>query len=548
MKKLFGNKRILPKYNYSKKDVEKIIVHYKLKHADLIFVEQFNHLQDKLVKVFSGSIYAHVMLVIKYKGKLLVTESNVLYPEEEYDDLVKGYNKSGPMIGYLVDRLRTLLNLGSNVYIRSLNKEFKDSENKIYESYKILSKRPFEKSISQMVNSILDIVTNNKEDLSAIFCSEYIAYLFILLGWLKSVENGGLASKYYSPQDLVDLQLDLGQLFRYGPIIKIDVDYRKIKTSQLYWDDKINNTRIILGGDVMIGRLFNSVIQKNPSFNIWGKNLKSHLENSDLFVFNLETTLTKANTKYPKKRFNYKLLPEYAKIALNNISQNIYCSLANNHILDFGIKGLKETIRTLKSLNIEHTGAGLNLKEAQKLVVMNINETRIGFLSAADHYSYWAATSTKPGIWYINPQKHDQEVLNIVKKSKKKCDLLIFSCHMQSNYVDVIDENIKLFYRSLIDEGVDIVHGHSPHHILPVEKYKNGYIFYSLGDLIDDYAIDRHYRNDLGVLIDVIIQNKKIQIKYHPTLIKDFNVKFLLPSTKDYKILINNILNSKNKY
>jgi len=286
--------------------------------------------------------------------------------------------------------------------------------------------------------------------------------------------------------------------------------------------------KITLVGDVMIGRLFNNRLS-NTTHQVFSSEIKTHFKGSTLLIMNLETTLTNWKIKYPNKRFNYKLSTKYAKGVLFKLSKNIFCSLANNHILDYNVEGLKETLETLDSLNIYHTGAGLDLREAQKLVTININDTVVGFLSAADHYHYWAAKKNRAGIWYINPNNHEMvmEAMKITKEAKKRCDILIFSCHMQPNYVDNISNSIKKFYRNLIDNGVDIVHGHSPHHVLPIEKKKKGYILYSLGDFVDDYAISQKYRNDLGYLVDFYIKNKQIvKHKVRQTKIDNLQVDF----------------------
>jgi poly-gamma-glutamate capsule biosynthesis protein CapA/YwtB (metallophosphatase superfamily)/pyrrolidone-carboxylate peptidase len=266
---------------------------------------------------------------------------------------------------------------------------------------------------------------------------------------------------------------------------------------------------------------------------------------------NLETTLTDSKTKYPNKMFNYKLSPKHAKHVLRGLSKNVFCSLANNHILDYKVEGLKETVTVLNDLGIHHTGADLNLKKAQKLVTIKVNKTVVGFLSAANHYSYWAAGKNREGIWYIDHTKFRtvSKVLKIVKKAKMKCDILIFSCHMHPNYVDKISDSIKRFYRALVNHGVDIVHGHSPHHVLPIKRYKNGYMMYSLGDFVDDYAVSQEYRNDLGCLVDVWIKDKKIvKYKIYPTRIYDLQVKFLKPQSKDYKHILTKMKNKEDNF
>lgn len=81
----------------------------------------------------------------------------------------------------------------------------------------------------------------------------------------------------------------------------------------------------------------------------------------------------------------------------------------------------------------------------------------------------------------------------------------------------------------LIDNGVDIVHGHSSHHIKGVEIYNKRPIIYGAGDFVDDYAVDTEYRNDLGfayqLLYDPIAKQFK-SLELYPTRISQFQVHF----------------------
>ena len=284
---------------------------------------------------------------------------------------------------------------------------------------------------------------------------------------------------------------------------------------------------ISLIGDVMLGRSFNDHIFNHKSLDYpWGNTINI-LKKSDIVIANLETTITNSNDKWINKTFNYKLLPKYAKsLQFANIS---YCSLANNHILDFNVIGMYDTFKNLDKLDIKYAGAGKNIYQAMKPVFITKNNTKIGFLSAADHYDYWKATIKSPGIWYIPIRDGNlmswNPIFEYVRKIKQKCDILIFSLHWNYNYVDNIDPIFKNFGHSLIDNGVDIIHGHSPHHIIPIERYKTGIIMYSLGDFVDDYVIDKRYRNDISMIVNINLED--MELKIYPIQIKNMQVNLM---------------------
>ena len=269
----------------------------------------------------------------------------------------------------------------------------------------------------------------------------------------------------------------------------------------------------------MLGRLFNQKFKTNKLEykTVWGDALDI-MRNSDLTCVNLETTITNSTDLWPDKAFNYKMDPErvealtYAKIDV--------CNIANNHILDFKKQGMLDTQKHLKEVNIDFAGAGLTLDQAREPVFRYINGVRILFFGASDHYDYWESTPRKEGLWFIDisdPSKWEKYLEFIREKiTEYRADITIFSIHWGSNYVEEVEENIKEFGKLLLISGVDLVHGHSAHHILPMEKHKVGekfkYIFYSLGDLIDDYDHSGHpkLKPHLSLGISIEIRDKSI--------------------------------------
>ncbi len=284
----------------------------------------------------------------------------------------------------------------------------------------------------------------------------------------------------------------------------------------------MNTVKIHLCGDIMIGRSFNETFSHNQEFNIWSDTL-TVLQKSDFVLGNLETTITNSTNKWPNKVFNFKLDSQYKNILKKaNIS---HLNIANNHILDYNLDGMIDTGKHLDSLQITYTGAGNNVNNASKTIFKLINNTKIGIVSYSDHYNYWQATDAKYGINYIDLDKDNMNILKKLEKIKNECDILILSIHYGPNYVINIPNKTKSFFHDALNAGVDIIHGHSAHHILPIECINNKYIFYSMGDFIDDYAVDSKFRNDLAFIAELSIENKKIvSLTVYPTKITvDYN-------------------------
>lgn len=70
---------------------------------------------------------------------------------------------------------------------------------------------------------------------------------------------------------------------------------------------------------------------------------------------------------------------------------------------------------------------------------------------------------------------------------KRLGDITVVSVHWGSNWGYEVDDRQIDFAHRLIDEGVDVVHGHSSHHPRPIEVYREKLILYGCGDTVDDY-------------------------------------------------------------
>ncbi|CAD7695056.1 unnamed protein product [Ostreobium quekettii] len=195
-----------------------------------------------------------------------------------------------------------------------------------------------------------------------------------------------------------------------------------------------------------------------------------------------------------------------------------YVSLANNHILDYGVPGLRESINVLKANGISFSGAG-DLLEAQAPAFVQKPGCRLAFFSFSDHYDYWAATDKEPGINFIDPQEYDASQLKILfSHARSNADIIVVFVHWGPNWQWQPSDEIVALGHAFIDNDADVVFGHSAHHVQGVEVYKGHPIMYGAGGFIDDYATDDQYRNDLGFLYRVkIVDNLLDRLELLPS-------------------------------
>lgn len=161
-------------------------------------------------------------------------------------------------------------------------------------------------------------------------------------------------------------------------------------------------------------------------------------------------------------------------------------SLANNHMKDQGQKGLMSTLETLDTVGLKHVGAGENLQEARKLAVIDVQGVKIGYLAYNDAdvvpISYHA-TEVQSGTNIMDIQRLQEDIVS----ARPLVDMLVISMHSGTEYITTHPNGRQTqFGRAAIDAGADVVIGHHPHVLQPLEIYKGKYIFYSLGNFVFD--------------------------------------------------------------
>ncbi|OGV57126.1 MAG: hypothetical protein A2X49_01535 [Lentisphaerae bacterium GWF2_52_8] len=180
--------------------------------------------------------------------------------------------------------------------------------------------------------------------------------------------------------------------------------------------------------------------------------------------------------------------------------------LSNNHIRDFRDEGVLQTMRNLEKNEVLHTGAGMNLNEAQKPLSVNVNGLKVGIWALAEKELNVAAEDSAGSSWF----RPDEDVRRIAEL-KGEFDFLLVFLHAGHEFTTAPSPRIRKTYRSLIDAGADAVIGHHPHVIQGIERYRHGLIAYSLGNLVfDSPYVDAYKNTDLGYLIRIGISKHQI--------------------------------------
>lgn len=242
---------------------------------------------------------------------------------------------------------------------------------------------------------------------------------------------------------------------------------------------------------------------------VWGEALAElERQRPDVRIVNLETAITLSNRHWPKG-IHYRMHPR--NLPCLSAAGIDCCVLANNHVLDWGRTGLRDTITSLPGARMASAGAGDDVAAAQAPAILPLgNGARMLVFAAATGDSgvppSWAAQSTRAGVHRL-PDLSSRTVgrlAALVQRYRQDGDCVVFSLHWGGNWDYSVPQDQREFAHALIDEaGVDVIHGHSSHHVKAIEVHRDRLILYGCGDLLNDYeGIGGHdaYRGELGLL------------------------------------------------
>ena len=226
-------------------------------------------------------------------------------------------------------------------------------------------------------------------------------------------------------------------------------------------------------------------------------------------IINLETAVTASEDARPDKGIHYRMHP--ANISCLTGANIDCCVLANNHVLDWGHRGLLETLDTLQGARIRIAGAGRDDTEAAAPALIELPRAgRILVFAFAMETSGvpadWAAAKGRPGVNFLIDlsARTIDAIARRVDAAKRRGDVVVASIHWGPNWGFAIPPEQRDFAHHLIDTaGVDVVHGHSSHHPKAIEIYHDRPVLYGCGDFLNDYeGISGYeaYRGDLALM------------------------------------------------
>jgi poly-gamma-glutamate capsule biosynthesis protein CapA/YwtB (metallophosphatase superfamily) len=227
----------------------------------------------------------------------------------------------------------------------------------------------------------------------------------------------------------------------------------------------------------------------------------------DARLVNLETTITASGEFAPGKGVHYRMSPRNVP-CLSALRPDV-CTVANNHILDFGSVGLGNTVDALTRAGLSCAGAGRAQDACRPAIVPVSEDIRVVVLACgADSSgipSGWAAKPDRGGVCRLADLSDATaaEIIQRVEAIKHARDISVVSIHWGSNWGYGVGGDQRRFAHRLLDGGIDVIYGHSSHHPRPIEIYQGKLVLYGCGDFVDDYegiAGYERFRDDLRLI------------------------------------------------
>ncbi len=244
---------------------------------------------------------------------------------------------------------------------------------------------------------------------------------------------------------------------------------------------------------------------------------------SNFTVANLETPVT---DRFPSphhgcKRYLHYADTENAPRYLEALGVDLV-SLANNHTLDYGVKGLEQTLELLQARNIATCGAGLTGDIAKQPYVRRFDiGSRVIHIAILCMFEYrkkydidygWYAGADKPGVNALS-MKQISSTVEALKKDYENVLTIAFP-HWGRNYVWATERQ-RIRARAMIDCGVDLVLGHGAHLLQEIERYNGRWIVYGLGNFI--FGSPGRYRKNNAHPYGLIARLLLPSDEYRPT-------------------------------
>ena len=250
------------------------------------------------------------------------------------------------------------------------------------------------------------------------------------------------------------------------------------------------------------------------------KNVAEKIKNADIAFINQECVM--AGEGFPIRYYPLFNVPQELGLDLVELGYDVV-NIGTNHMLDAGASGLKSTIDFWKGQDVLMIGGYEDKEDYDTLRIIEKDGIKIAFLS----YTYFTNGLVKPtSSPIVIPYLNDEDIIRQTTRAKKEADLVFVSVHWGDEYSFVPSEGQRRAAQVMADSGVDVIIGHHPHVLQPIEWLdgKNGnktLCAYSLGNFVAEQDLDV---NMVGGILELSILKSSGgnacvgEVIFHPTV------------------------------
>ena len=255
-------------------------------------------------------------------------------------------------------------------------------------------------------------------------------------------------------------------------------------------------TSLVFTGDIGFDRYFYG---KWDDEELLSEEILDFLNSADHVIPNVEGPIANAEqntTQSGVQQLLHTIDPKAVKV-LKKMNADIW-NICNNHIMDAGPYGIESTLNIAKELGVQTIGAGMNIKEARKPVIID-EAGGIGLFGVGYQRACRKADIDKPGCYSWSDLDAIQDTINEIKS---KCRWCIVVAHAGEEFTPLPSPYTRERYHKYLEMGADIVVGHHPHVPMNYETVGDKIIFYSLGNFIFDTDYQRsQFNTELGLIV-----------------------------------------------
>lgn len=267
---------------------------------------------------------------------------------------------------------------------------------------------------------------------------------------------------------------------------------------------------ILIAGDFAPMSRLGILLEDKRFSEVFPKDLRDIIQKVDFSFVNFESPIAEENFKpIPKCGPNLRCSKE--AVAAVKYAGFTGVTMANNHILDYGAKGLHKSVECCRAQGLDIVGIGNNLEDANKTLYLEKNGKRLAVINCCEH-EFSIATDTEAGANPLNPIRQ----FYAIQEAKSNADYILVIVHGGHEHYQLPSPRMQETYRFFIDAGADAVINHHQHCYSGYEVYHHKPIFYGLGNFCFDEDGQRESSWNDGYMVKIDFVNENIEFELIP--------------------------------